>query len=362
MLDDLQISPQWTVTDADIATVAAAYGRTVTASPLHPLGGAVNGVVRVGSNTGDIVVRVNRTWTTPERLTWTHTVQHHLRNHGLPIPHILETRNGGTWTTLHGRLVEVSEYVPGGTQMRTWDQAEAAFATLGRLHAALRQIPTSNVPPPGHSCYADPATALAMLAETEDTFRSYADHAGYPVAAAIRADARGLLLRLAIERSVYDDSLPRSLVHGDYVGNNVLLRGTDVVAIVDFDRAARRERILDIAYVLDSVLNAVGAWNDDGSVPDRGLIGITRLLRLYGDASGFPLTRTEGVALPFEMARMQLYPVVTAGYPFVAHEGRGPIAETTAVAPHLPRAWWLVENAAYVRSVVPTASTLPNGV
>ena len=79
---------------ADVVSVTADFGLTLLAPDLEPLGGATNGVVRIVTGLGDLVVRVHATWTTPDRLVAVHVVQAHLRRHGLPVPAAVMARDG----------------------------------------------------------------------------------------------------------------------------------------------------------------------------------------------------------------------------------------------------------------------------
>jgi len=100
------------------------------------------------------------------------------------------------------------------------------------------------------SSYANLATALRVLDETREAFAAHAGEEGYEEAAATRAATTVLLTHLAREPTAYEGRLPRSLVHGDDGGENVLLRTSKVVAICDFDYMAERERIFDLAYMV----------------------------------------------------------------------------------------------------------------
>jgi len=227
--------------------------------------------------------------------------------------------------------------------METWEDGQAAFAIMGRLHAALRSLPTSDLPPPEYGCYAAPITALAMLAETERAFRAQRGHDGYARTAAVRDATCALLHRLQIAYAGYESSLPRTLIHGDLLGSNLLLAGGRVVAILDFDRLAERERIYELAYALFHLLNRfrlkqVIRSDENGALADEPLARITRLLRCYNAEVDLPLTAAEITALPYEMARAPLYPVA-------AGES---VADTLPIAGQLPAAQWLADNASYV--------------
>lgn len=76
------------------------------------------------------------------------------------------------------------------------------------------------------------------------------------------------------------------------------------------------------------------------------LAQLAGLVADYEATAPTPLDPAEIAALPFEMARVPLYPVAEAGYVASAGDGSGAIAQTRAVARQLPRSSWLVTNAA----------------
>ena len=350
MAHHISTAPQWVVSEMDTVTIAGAFGLTLRSSTPVPLGGSVNGVVRVTTDAGDVVLRVHRPWTTVERLEGVHRVQDHLRSQGLPVPDILVARSGDRWTRLHDRLVEVMPYVAGGHQADTWDEFAVSFTMLGHLHAALASLSpgsaSDSLPAPAHGSFADPRKALSMLAETDGAFTSCADRAGYRQAAVIRRETRTLLHRLDLERATYENNLPRSLIHADFLGTNVLLAAGRVIAILDFDRLTRRERIHELAVSLYCVLGRLHRAQPPDEPPTPAeLARLAGLVATYEAVAATPLDSLELAALPFEMARVPLYPVAEAGYLAAAGDGPGAIAETLLAACQLPRVTWLVENA-----------------
>ncbi len=343
MSHHISTAPQWAVSEKDIAGIADGFGLTLRSSTAVPLGGAVNGVVRVTTDAGEVVLRVHRPWTTVDRLEGVHRVQDHLRSHGLPVPDVLVARSGHRWMWLHDRLAEAMPYVPGGAQADTWEEFAVSFVMLGRLHAALASLPpnsvSTSVPALAHGSFADPRTALSMLAETDPAFASCADRERYGEAAEIRCEVRALLRHLYLERASYEDSLPRSLIHADFLGTNVLIANGRVIAILDFDRLAWRERVHDLAVSLYCVLGRLHRAQPATEPPTPAeLARLAGLVAIYEESAAAPLDPRELAALPFEMARVPLYPVAEAGYLAAAGDGPGAIAEILLVASHLPRA------------------------
>ncbi len=68
-------------------------------------------------------------------------------------------------------------------------------------------------------------------------------------------------------------------------------------------------------------------------------------MRNYEATAHQPLNAAERAALPFEMARVPLYPIAEAGYLAAAGDTMDAIAQTRFAGRHLPRAQWLVDNA-----------------
>ncbi len=355
MFDGLLVGPQWVLRAADIRAIAAAYGLHLTAAVARPLGGAVNGVSWVATTGGAVVFRVHRPWTTPDRLTAVHHASHQLRAAGCPLPEVLRTRAGATWIWIEDRLAEVGEYVANDGPVDTWERGEAAFATLARLHAALDDLDPRAVSPAPYSSYADPDTALLMLAETEQAFAALRGERGYAAAAVARRETQALLRDLAIERQCYGPTLARGLTHGDYGGDNVLIRDDRVAAILDFDFLDERERIYDLAHALYWMLDRFGVAVDGAPFAESALLKAARLLRRYQLVASRPLSTAELRALPFEMARIPLYPLVEAGYIATTDAPRAPIDRSWRFARHLPLAQALAGDADHVHDVLSRA-------
>jgi Ser/Thr protein kinase RdoA (MazF antagonist) len=352
------VAPKWIAHEADVARMASAFGVTPMTGTIRLLGGAVNGVVLVSTSGGEIVFRIHRSWETVERLEAVHQVQHRLRQMGLPIPVILNTVDGRSWTRLRDRLIEAMPFAGAGHEADSEDEFSLTFATLGRLHHAFTAIPAATVPVPVFSSYADPPTALAMLAATDRAFKSGSGYEGYREASEVREDVRRLYTLLLAEHERYAGQLPSSLIHGDFLGMNVLLDNGEVRAILDFDRLAYRRRIVDIATSLSCAFSRLDRRQPSiSSLRDDQLRQLAHWLEAYHATAPLPLTAEEGQALPFEMARVQLFPAADAGYLAAAGQHAEAIAQTRAVARHLPRGWWLVANAERV-----SAQATPSGL
>lgn len=344
MLPTSAIEPSaWPQPD-DVAIIVRQFGlaaETADSVAPRPLGGAVNHTLRVATDRGDVVVRVRRGWTTPARLAAEHHALGRLRAAGLRVADVFRTASGETWTRWHGCLVEVMTYLPHEGPADTWPRTAAAFAAMARFHAALA-APPLRLTPPRVSSYVTPRQALLMLRATAARFA--APQPGDLLLA--RAEAAELLRVLRRHWRTEVAALPRTVIHGDFGWANVLMRGDDVVGIVDLDFMARRERVFEPAYALSWALDRLGGWTPAGALSQAALMQAARCLDRYDASADRRLTAAERRALPWVMARVPLSWIAEAGYTPDA------IGQTRQFAAHLPRARWLIEHAAAVAQVL----------
>jgi aminoglycoside phosphotransferase (APT) family kinase protein len=154
-----------------------------------------------------------------------------------------------------------------------------------------------------------------------------------------------LLCRIEAARSEGGAELSRTLVHGDFVGYNVLLGDGMVLAVLDFDRLSVRRRVSEVAYTLLYVLSRLVKTGGRPSSGARSLSSvdireIAHLLALYEARSGWTLTATEVRALPFEMAFAPFFPIVVDAEASPLAAG-----DILAAATDLPLCLWLGANA-----------------
>jgi len=345
MFEDFPIGPQWQLTEGELATIAADFGLCITGTPRQPRAGATNGIARIATTSGDCIVRVHRPWTTPARLAGGHRALAFLRAAGHPIPLVLATPAGQTWATLQDRLVEVNAFIASDATADNDERGGMALALLARLHATLATLAPDAIPPPLYSAYATPAAMLAGLAETDSAFAALRHHPAYAQAAAIREAARALLATLDAARAGYADRLSRTYIHGDYGGDNILFRDGQIVAVLDFDFLAHRERIADLARTLYWGVGTFGSARPAEPTPGE-IAQVAALLRRYQRAAPHSLADDELRALPCEMARIPLFFIAEAGYLPADAPDRAPLRQTLALGPQLGRATWLTAHAA----------------
>jgi Ser/Thr protein kinase RdoA (MazF antagonist) len=348
---DLQIGTQWKLTGEEIITIANTYELHNVRAERKVFSGAVNGVALIHSQEGSWVLRVHRPWTTPARLSGVHAALEALRIDAHPVPRVRETTTGTTFTTLADRLVEVVEYIPSDATANTWERTSCACAVLGKLHSTLAQLPPGFLPPPAYSTYATPETLRRMIQETNDDFATHSRQPMYQRATLIREQVHSLIETLTNMRQRYETRLLPGYAHGDFGGDNVLIAGGSIVAILDFDFMAYSERIFDLAYVLYWALYRFCERQDRAIISRKCISKASSALADYNRHAPLPLNAEEGRALPWEMARIPLFWIAEAGYLGTSAEDGAAIEQTLRFAEHVTIARQLIDNAALLGQI-----------
>ncbi|MDP8215777.1 MAG: phosphotransferase [Candidatus Kaelpia imicola] len=104
----------------------------------------------------------------------------------------------------------------------------------------------------------------------------------------------------AIEQNLAElgyDTLPKTVVHGDYVRKNVILNGNEVALVIDWDRVVLKEtRMYDIVWAMFSFA-AVGTENISFLEGDEEKFkDVNTFLKAYHEVN--PLTSDEMRLIP----------------------------------------------------------------
>ena len=211
-----------------------------------------------------------------------HRAQAGLRDLGLPVVPPLAARDGRTCVLLRGRRYALFPWVEGehrsGTALDP-EQCSALGALLGNVHTALAKLhPPVRQPPPSPS--ADPAQTRRTVAGLLALARDRVPQEPFDALARRRLRERlDLLAEHGHRRPAPDAAPPTGWVHGDFHSLNLLYRGPDPVAVLDWDRLGLKPRTEE----------AVRAATLFFHHPDTGvldLLRVRRYARAYRAASG----------------------------------------------------------------------------
>ncbi|MFF1922245.1 phosphotransferase enzyme family protein [Streptomyces sp. NPDC058221] len=223
-------------------------GEPLTCKPLDQ--GLLNHGYRVSTTRGSYFLKHHLDDSTGDRATIVrqHRATQRLQSLGVPVAPPVEDTEGGTVTEIGGRCYALHPWVDGlhraGAEL-TVDQSVRLGTLLGAVHTGLEQVMESGPGAPAGPGYAspDPADTFALIDEllaaargrrTRDSFDELAEHR--------LLERRTLLDRHADNRPPPPGVPATGWVHGDFHPLNVLYRGADPVAILDWDRLGVQPR------------------------------------------------------------------------------------------------------------------------
>lgn len=240
--------------DVDMALVAAEWSLP---EPYHmqpmPLAHGTNNQVRViETAAGSYVLRVYSNHADAGRLRFEHAVLARLQALGLPfgLPVAIPTTSGELFVriaTSEGEaLAALTPFLsgehPDGANLA---QAQSGGAALGLLDAALAGIaPIEMDAATGWRSYGDLAHCHPLVPDPRTAILELPISEGMCERLAQSYDA--LTARIP---ALYA-SLPHQLVHEDYAPDNLLMKGTRVTGVLDFEFCTRDVRVMDLTVAL----------------------------------------------------------------------------------------------------------------
>jgi Ser/Thr protein kinase RdoA (MazF antagonist) len=199
----------------------------------------------------------------PVTITRQHRATQRLQTLGLPVAPPVETTQGATVAVLEDRCYALHPWVEGyhrgGAQLGT-SGSRRLGALLGLVHVCLEQVMGEQTPavdeemgdadrtPTGPPAFPydespDPADTFALIDELLALARGRSAREDFDTLAERRlVERRGLLERHAHRRPAPGAEPASGWVHGDFHPLNVLYRGAEPAAIIDWDRLGLQPR------------------------------------------------------------------------------------------------------------------------
>ncbi|HEY3245386.1 MAG TPA: phosphotransferase [Phycisphaerae bacterium] len=193
------------------------------------------------------------------RVEFAHRLQIHLAAQQFPLPKLIRPLDSAeTALTLGEYVYELFEFVGGQPFHGAPDETRDAGHVLARFHELARQFE----PPPDHprGDYHDALTVRTGLNAMPATLNANPSTAppgsapadrGAPAETAVK-QLTELLFDAYDQAGEAADSLglpnwPEQVIHSDWHPGNMLFRGGEVAAVIDYDSARISRRIIDIA-------------------------------------------------------------------------------------------------------------------
>jgi len=216
-----------------------------------------NAVVWVAAGERAVVVKVSCAPERFDRLAASTQLVALLAGHGVPVAAPLASVDGRVRVVVPGPAGPLSvcvlpEVAGDWLDVTDLDAVRASGACLARVHAALAQAPDALMAP---LAQAPPGLAGATAA---GDLRA---QVGGWLAGHDPGHVPGASRRLAeLLEGVPDlDDAPQ-LAHGDFRAANVLVRGSEVVAVLDLDEVALRHRVADLAQACTYLATRFTGW------------------------------------------------------------------------------------------------------
>jgi Ser/Thr protein kinase RdoA (MazF antagonist) len=279
------------------------------------LGGSQNLNLKFFHDARAYVARTYRPWISEARISDIQLARAALEAGGVPMPKLLETKDGHRWTRADNQFVEVEEFVEYDAIMDSWLRIEKSLPWLGRIHTILKPVeanPEGLITAVSNNIDAEEALQMTLSAVehvrnkrnvTEDELK-------------IASNAVDLAQRITELEKDFTPQLAKQLVHGDSWDNNVFFKNGNVAAIVDLDFMGLRPRIDDLALTL---FYTNSTYRKQSQMSDTRIRKLANLVRAYETGLNENLTDLERQALPLALARGVLAFIAMA--PLIEDEG-----------------------------------------
>lgn len=174
----------------------------------------------------------------------------HISELGFPTPRLIRTSEGGLYVLIEGRTWELYEYISGEPfRADNLAQTRSAARLLARFHTAAAQYHAKSGAAPYRKI--DLSTVSGMIDQFKEQIKETLTTStlGTLVKPGILSliDAQAEMVLKGIQP--LSGSL-LTIIHGDFQPSNVIFRGDEAVALIDFGNAALSYRSYDVARAI----------------------------------------------------------------------------------------------------------------
>jgi len=290
----------------EIATVLSLYpvGSIKKISPA--IGGLTNDNFFVDTDHGQFFLRRRNPAIPPDSIDFELSLIDHLFAEGFPTAPIIRTSGGTFRIELNGRYWEMYRRLPGEHfKVENLDQVQSAARLLARFHKAAADYPVR----PSH--IVDRNIDLSKARKVIDLFEYEAKRRLWlvgPVVAPMLADFFRSQADVVVDCIKPITDLPKTLIHGDFQPSNILFKGNEAAALLDFGEASLFYRAYDVAKALLRFSTLKPDYQSQMDMDHcMDLIRARAFLEAY--QSELPLSETELRALPALLRGTYLYDV-----------------------------------------------------
>jgi homoserine kinase type II len=181
-----------------------------------------------------------------ERVNFSHKIQKKLSDHGFPVAGLVETVDGNTLVEIDGRIYELFHFINGHRFDKSKPEAAESGRVLAHCHDLLREF--SEEESVTKTSFHQIENTNQVLSEILEVISKHEDVSKLDgMDETIEYITSQFESAKKTTESVGFDSLPTSVVHGDWHPGNMLYRDGEIVAVIDFDSLRVAQRITDIS-------------------------------------------------------------------------------------------------------------------
>src|SRR6185436_2365590 len=162
-----------------------------------------------------------------------------LRKHGFPCPVPLADRRGRHCRDWTGKQMSLYRYIDGHSVVPD-DLTSPQLENVGRVLADLHLITKA------YKKGVDSRFNFDRVGEIYAGVRGRLPHY-------LKKIVRTLDEELEYLQNYLESKLPKGIIHGDLFGDNIMIKGEKVVAVLDFEAAGRGKFIVDLATAVNAL-------------------------------------------------------------------------------------------------------------
>lgn len=241
----------------------------------------------------------------PFRVAFAHSLQRYLVSKNFPLPHLIGTRNdNNSMLKLGDSIYELYEFITGepynGGLVATYESGK----TLGLYHRLVENFKSEYNPPRGH--YHDSKMVYDSLRPMGELLVQRPNVVGRPkeLIALLKGLRRTYSHAAKAVNALGMSQWKPQIVHSDWHPGNMLFEKDHVVAVIDYDSARIRPRVMDVANGCLQFSMVTGGRDLATWEPKTDLSRARRFLRGYDEIN--VLSKAELSAVPFLMQEVLL--------------------------------------------------------
>lgn len=182
------------------------------------------------------------------RVAFAHSLQLYLASKHFPLPHLIGTReNNNSMLRIGDSIYEAFEFIEGERYRGTMEQTIEAGRTLALYHTLVRDFHSEWEPP--QSYYHDSRSVVDSFGPMREVLVARPSATGkLDELSALLHDTQRAYARAA--KAVNDAGMnawESQIIHSDWHPGNTIFKGDLIIAVIDYESARIRPRVMDVA-------------------------------------------------------------------------------------------------------------------